>query len=385
MTVFKGYLKIIKRNLPVMLMYFAIFMGISIGIQMAVGEKPIVSFEAERLRVGIIDQDGGELAEGLIEYIGQAHDVVYLENDKSVIQEQLFYRNVYYVVMIPENFEEYCLNEGEKITTTKIPDTYSAYYAEQRIDDFMNSVRVYKDAGYTVGNAIDLTVAQGQEEPRVDILDVNGNQGQVPGHMYLLVYYPYLFITVICFAVSFVMLVFRDKDIQRRMRSSAVSMVKQNIAAGAAMAMIGFALFAACLILPIIMYPGSFLNDVHLGYLIVNIFMLLLVSLAIAFLVGVVAKNTQIVNNIVNALSLGMCFLGGVFVSIDLLGDNVKKISQFLPVYWYENNLELLSSYSVLSGSVKLDIYKGLGIQLAFAAACMGLALVISKYKVQER
>jgi len=384
MTVFKGYLKIIKQNLPVMLMYLAIFMGIAIGIQMAVGEKSIVSFEAERLKVGIINEDGGELAEGLIEYIGQAHDIVYLENDKSVIQEQLFYRNVNYVVAIPENFEEKCLNQGEKLSTTKIPDTYSAYYAEQRINDFMNGVRVYKDADYTVADAVRLTVAQGKEEPQVNILDVNGNNGQVEGHMYLLVYYPYLFITVICFAVSFVMLVFRDKEIRRRMQSSSVSLIKQNALGGLALALVGAVFFIICLFLPVIMYPGSFMSDPHLGYLILNMFTLLLVSLAIAFLIGVVSKNAQIVNNIVNAISLGMCFLGGVFVSINLLGDNVRKISQFLPAYWYENNLQLLSSYGSLSSQIKLDLYKGYGIQIAFAVACIAVALVVSKYKTQE-
>lgn len=385
MTVFKGYLRIIKRNLPLMIMYFAIFMAVSIGTHLAVGENSAVSFEAKRLQVGIIDQDGGELAKGLIEYMAQMHDIVYLENDQSVIQEQLFYRNVSYVVTIPEDFAEKCLENGEKLSTTKIPDTFYAYYAEQRIDDFMNGVRVYKDSGFNLADAIELTVEQGLKEPKVDILDVNGNQGQVPGYMYMLKYYPYLFITVICFAVSFVMLVFRDKDIRRRMQSSAVSMVKQNIAAGAAMALLAIVLFILCLILPAILYSGSFLKDIHLGYLVLNIFVMMLSSLAMAFLVGVVAKNTQIVNNIVNALSLGMCFLGGVFVSLELLGDNVKKISQFLPTYWYENNLDLMSSYSTLSKAVKLDMYKGFGIQLAFAAACVSLALVISKYKVQEK
>ncbi|MGL6198450.1 MAG: ABC transporter permease [Lachnospiraceae bacterium] len=384
MTVFKGYLLIIKRNLPSMLLYFAIFLAISIGIQLAVGDEPIISFEAERLQVGVINEDGGELADGLIEYIGQAHDIVPLENDQSEIQEQLFYRNVQYVITIPEDFQEKCLNGNEKLTTNKIPGTFYIYYAELRIDDYLNGVRVYQAAGYSVSEAIELLIDQGQNKAQVDILDVNGNNGEVKSHMYLLVYYPYLFLTAICFSVSFVMLVYRDREIRRRMQSSPVSLVKQNVAGGLALGLVGLTFLCVCLILPVVMYGNGFLNDPHLGYLVLNLLMLLLVSLAIAFLVGVVAYNRQVVNNIVNGVSLGMSFLGGVFVSVDILGDNVKKVAQFLPVYWYESNLDLLNNYASLSNTVKLDLYKGYGIQFAFAAACIGIALGISKYRTQE-
>jgi len=384
MTVFKGYLLIIKRNLPSMLLYFSIFLVIFIGIQLAVGNKPIVSFEAERLQVGVINDDGGELADGLIEYIAQAHDIVSLENEQSEIQEQLFYRNVQYVVTIPEDFQETCLNGNEKITTTKIPNSFYTYYAELRIDDFLNGVRVYQDAGYSVSEAIGLLIDQGQNEAQVDILDVNGNNGEVQSHMYMLVFYPYLFLTAICFSVSFVMLVYRDREIRRRMQSSPISLVKQNIAGGLAFGLVGLVFFGVCLSLPVVMYGNGFLTDPHLGYLVLNLLMLLLVSLAIAFLVGVVDYNRQVVNNIVNAVSLGMCFLCGVFVSVDILGENVKKVAQFLPVYWYESNLNLLNNYASLSNTVKLDLYKGYGIQLAFAASCIAIALGISKYRTQE-
>lgn len=306
---------------------------------------------------------------------------VVIKKSSSII---IFYRNVQYVVTIPEDFQEKCLNGSEKLTTTKIPDTFYTYYAELRIDDYLNGVRVYRDAGYSVSEAIGLLIDQGQNEPQVDILDVNGNNGEVQSHMYLLVYYPYLFITAICFSVSFVMLVYRDREIRRRMQSSPVSLVKQNIAGGLALGLVGLTFLCVCLILPVVMYGNGFLTDPHLGYLVLNVLMLLLVSLAMAFLVGVVAYNRQVVNNIVNGISLGMCFLCGVFVSVDILGDNVKKVAQFLPVYWYENNLQLLNDYASLSNAVKLDLYKGYGIQFAFAAACIGIALGISKYRTQE-
>ncbi len=54
--------------------------------------------------MAVIDRDGSSLSKGLSEYLGNYQDLVDIEDDPAVIQEELFYRNVYYVVIIPENF-----------------------------------------------------------------------------------------------------------------------------------------------------------------------------------------------------------------------------------------------------------------------------------------
>ena len=46
----------------------------------------------------------------------------------------------------------------------------------------------------------------------------------------------------------------------------------------------------------------------------------------------------------VNTISLGMCFLCEVFVPMELIGDNVKIVAQFLPAYWYETANNLLGA-----------------------------------------
>ena len=44
-----------------------------------------------------------------------------LEDDREKLQEELFYRNVEYIVVIPENFYESCMVNGEVISVTKVP------------------------------------------------------------------------------------------------------------------------------------------------------------------------------------------------------------------------------------------------------------------------
>ena len=91
------------------------------------------------------------------------------------------------------------------------------------------------------------------------------------------------------------------------------------------------------------------------------------------------------VNLIVTPVSLGISFISGVFVELSVLGDTVKKIGRFLPVYWYEDLNDMLSTYSELSKSQLNKVYTNLLLQLLFAVAFIGGALVVTKYRREEK
>ena len=64
MTVFKGYMKIIGQNRMLILLYVAIFFGCTLLFQSTAG-KSETSYQTEKLNIGIVDEDGGSLAESL--------------------------------------------------------------------------------------------------------------------------------------------------------------------------------------------------------------------------------------------------------------------------------------------------------------------------------
>ena len=88
-------------------------------------------------------------------------------------------------------------------------------------------------------------------------------------------------------------------------------------------------------------------------------------------------------NGITNIVSLGICFLSGVFVPMNIMNKKVLRVAQFLPVYWYENVNETLSRYHIVSGKIAVDIWKSMGIEAMFIAAFVFMILAISKYKQQ--
>lgn len=72
MTVFKGYMKIVRKNIGLILMYFAIFMGLTILFQQFSGIDVVMDYQAESVRVAVVDEDGGSLAKGLQKYLGSS-------------------------------------------------------------------------------------------------------------------------------------------------------------------------------------------------------------------------------------------------------------------------------------------------------------------------
>lgn len=105
------------------------------------------------------------------------------------------------------------------------------------------------------------------------------------------------------------------------------------------------------------------------------------VAVSIAYFSGSLVTNKDALTGTMNIISLGMCFLCGVFVPLDYISTGVKNVSQFLPVYWYETANEILGEFTVLTGSTKIQIYQAVGIQLVFGVVFVCLTLVVEKYR----
>ena len=111
----------------------------------------------------------------------------------------------------------------------------------------------------------------------------------------------------------------------------------------------------------------------------------MLVALSLGYFTGMISENAVALNGINNVLSLGLCFLGGVFVPLEMLGNGIVSIAQFLPTYWYSRINGILRDYGELSSELWHTIWVGLLIQLAFALACFGVTMMLRRGQLQER
>ncbi|MDD3796694.1 MAG: ABC transporter permease [Lachnospiraceae bacterium] len=383
MTVFKGYMRITKRLLGMILMYVVIFTGVTVSMQFVARGTESSAYRAEKLDIAVVDEDGGALAKGLVSWLSEKHNVTGMEKNEEVMQEALYYETVDLILQIPENFEEKCLSGENALSLTKVPGTYNAVYASAQINTFLNQVRTYRAAGYTISEALEK--CQSQNDSQVNMLADSKAKNGMQSYGYAFRFMPYLFLTALCYVLGLILASFRKKEVKNRMMASAVSLRRQNGEGILAFLVVGTAMWLFSILLILCIDGKSFLADPNKWYYIGNTLLLMLVSLAIAFILGLLVSKPSVVNNIVTPLSLGMCFLGGAFVQMSLLGENVLRVSQFLPVYWYEVVNDTLSNCVSMTDSVRMSIYKGMGIQLLFALALIGIAMAVSKMKQQDR
>ncbi|MEY8375036.1 ABC transporter permease [Lachnospiraceae bacterium 56-18] len=378
MTVFKGFLLITKRNIHMMFLYIAIFLTIAISVQKMTGGNQS-GFAQESLNIAVIDRDGGKLARGLADYLAQYHTLVDLPDDPSVIQDRMFYREVYYIVTIPEDFEDRCLYGEELLPVTKIPGSNSGFYVDQQINTFLNDVRVMAASGFSLADAVAEVIDNSKDTAQVTMLDKNGFGGEQPLHAVMFQFIPYILISILCYSLGAIMIAFHNPDVKRRMMCSAIPVRRQNHQLVLGYILVGIIVWIICTLMPFLLYREDFVNDPNMPYYLVNSFLMTLVALSLAFLVSTLISRNELISAVVNVISLGMSFLCGVFVDLDILGKGVRTFAQFLPVYWYELANKLLADNQSLSLAQTVSLLTDYGMQLLFAAVILGVALVISQ------
>ena len=243
MTVFKGFMTITKRNLNILFLYIAIFLAICFAIQKMDVQNTAKSYSMESLDIAVIDRDGGDLAKGMASYLEQYHTIKDMPDDKSVIQDRLFYREVNYVVTIPKDFESRCLNGTETLPVIKVPGSTTGYYVDQQIDTFLNNVRVLTASGFSLPEAIAEVKENAKEPADITLIDKNGHGGRRTMYSFMYQYMPYILLSILCYSLTYIMIAFNKPDVKRRMLCSAVSGKRQNAQLILGYAVIGLAVW----------------------------------------------------------------------------------------------------------------------------------------------
>ena len=379
MTVFKCYMKILKQNLGLVFLYLGIFFSVSIVLQMAAQKGEDSLYQTTSIDLGVVNPDDSLLSSGFVDYLSQIHHVTIMENDPETLQENLFYRNVEYIIQIPADFYKTCIQNGESLKVTKVPGSYSSYYVDQQISSYLDTMRTYLAAGFSQEEAI--TALKSQVHEPVTKLSSNFVSTDKSPLVYYFRYIPYLFLGALCYTMGYILMAFKKGDIQKRMAASAISSRRQTLEGLLAMGMIGAGLWFLGILGAVLMYRNSFLDSRMLPYYLLNTLLMLIVALSLSYLIGMFINNSDLLSGAANIVSLSMCFLCGVFVPMDVMDKSVLKVSQFLPVYWYEQVNEILSSHISLTSQLQEKVWLGMGIELLFAVVFVFLIMVVSKQR----
>ena len=387
MTVFKGFLLLLKREAKSVSLYLVIFIAMAVMTQLSMGDnQPTSTFKSMSTRIAIEDKDQSDLSKSLVNYLEKTQSVKRDLNISTpdMIQENLYYSNVYSVIKIPKGFEKDYFDKQTPLTLINKPGFDSTYVTDQ-VDQFLKSVKVLHESGDTVAQAVQKVQRYDSQKSRVTLIAQNKSGGEMPYHNYLFQYLPYILISMTSYSLGIILIIYAEPDKKRRMLCAPVSYRSMNLQLMLGAAVIGTGLWLICgVALPTILSAKTFLSDPNLPYYLLNVGLMILVSLALSFLVSKLIQRINIISSVTNVLALGMSFLCGVFVPLSVLSPTIKKITQFLPVYWYEVTNELIGYQTTFNASQKWELYKGFGIQLLFVIALLSLGMLVGKLREQK-
>ncbi len=384
MQVFKAYFKIIKKNIPQMMIYLVIFAGLSIAFSRMGTGSAVEEFTGSKPNIAVFVRDKqSAVLDGLVAYLGKAAHIIPIEDTQEARQDALFFRKVTYILQIPDGFTQSLLSDGSiPAERTIIPDSYEAVYTDYLITRYCDAVSLYAQylPGTAQGEIVSRVEADLAQTAAVTIKTEQSQTQTAPSSVYFFNYFAYSLFAIIVLGVSSFMISFQNRALKCRNSASPMSARSMNLQLILGNTLFALAAWLLLFILAFLMFGKSLFN---LGgiYYAVNTLTYTLVCVAISFLVGTLTQSRGAQAAIVNVLSLGLSFISGVFVPQAMLGESVLKIARFLPTYWYIRGNHLIDKADLTSGFSVGFISTELGVQLAFTAVLFTAAALLIRRK----
>lgn len=376
MIVLKTFLRLLKRNLHVVLSYFAIFLIISI---LLVPKKPDNTASAKNSPVdvpiyfSISDLDRSPASESFIHFLEESFQRRDIKGGQDAIDDAIMIGSISAAITIHDNFTARIARGEEAVTYQIDPRSEGAHWLRSKIGVYLRmAYALVDDSG-----RLDLDSMQKILREQTDF--VFPEKAPVWGGIPLWFEKYYLFLSFILLSIIMRLLTqllmpFKVGKVKNRSLISGYSTLRyqgEQIVGLILTVLLIFGLFLAGSIvfggLPtaerVPLFPQYVLNAIVFS----------LVSLSMSYLLIVLVPNADAANAMSSVLPLGLSFVSGVMVPQEMLGTVPLTIAKAFPFYYY---VRVVENHA--------DVLINLLIQLCFAAVYLLLALVISRAGKKE-
>lgn len=383
MQVFKTFFKLIYSYKKTILIYFLVFLAMIVMLTKLQYSQNESGFQQQRLNIGVIDNDQSEYTKGMMEYFSVNHDMKLIEDDREAIVDELYWRTLDYILVIPKGFTDSLENgslEAVELSSMKVPGYFEAEFFESDLKMYHSKLVSLLEVGMSVEEANKQLMKLQESSVNVKLASfVNDNQNDVVSGIYGNM--PYFFIAVGVSSIALVLIAFNRQEIKDRTECSPTTL--KNRSAGIICGMIGFGmiLLIVSFLIVLILSGGKALTDVRIPYFMINAMSIMIFSVSLGYLVGNVSNSTEVTNGIVNVVSLLLCFLGGVFVPQEFFGEGIERVAKILPTYWYVHNNSMISKVAEVNGDFIKEILLNCSISVLYAVAVFAISLVIINAK----
>ncbi len=385
MQVFKAFFIILKRGLVSTLIFFTIFLALALLLSGNGKKQTEVVYNDAKVKVAVFDRDNTVLSRSLYEYLDKTQELVTIKDDKDSISDELFYRNVEYVLIIKEGFEEN-IKSGDfedVVENVKVPDSVSGTLLDDKINQYLSALSAYTSGGFSAGEAASKALDTADITAKVTLLKVEGKETEKSRAFFYYTFIPYVLICMMISTLGSILLTFRKKDLSWRIKCSALSESGRNAALISASLLFGLVCWAVFIVLSLFIYQKD-MTGIKGVLFILNSLVFLFIAMSLTYLMSFVVKTTNALDMVSNIIGLGMSFLGGVFVPLEYMSSSVLRFSKFLPTYWYVLTNQAIETYNSSKEQYNI-IIRNLGIEVLFALIIFIVAIGLQRFRVLDQ
>ncbi|HJJ04387.1 MAG TPA: ABC transporter permease [Clostridiaceae bacterium] len=378
MTVFKTFWKIINKYKGTIILYTVILIIFG-GINMSTNDTG-TTFVDSKPDILIINKDEEiGITKNLVDYLKQNSNIINVKNNEEAINDALFYRDVNYVIYIPENYRQDVLNGLNPEINIKSTGDYSASLAEMMLSRYVQIQNIYKD---NINNEDELIEAINNNLSKKSSVEMTSklDASKMTKVASYFNFASYSIMAVVIFIICLVLSSFHEKTVNKRTIISSMNYKEHNRLILFASFMYSVIVWFLYVVLGLILLGNIIFTARGLMYLL-NTFVFTFCALTIALLISTIVSNKNAINGIVNVVALGSAFLCGAFVPAEWLPKAVLNIAHILPAYWYINSNDLLKTMETINFETLKPVFNNMLVILVFTILFIIMNNIISKKK----
>lgn len=382
MQVFKVFFRIIKKNLGELSVYMIIFLILAVLLSSINTGSQYTEFAQTKSKIAFVNYDeNSSLIDGLRDYLNENAIIADIQDDERTLQDALFYRDIEYIVKVPNGFsEKFYSGEKAEIEITKIPDSISGVYMDNMVEKYLNTARIYINNMKNISGE-KLTQYIHKDLSKTANVNLSATDAvQSKKYLYYYNYAAYSLSAILILGVCIVMFVFNKLDIKRRNLCSPIKNRSINMQLILGNLTLSLGVWLIIVLTSIIIFRKDMFT-ISGGLFILNLLIFTIAMLSISFLISNIVKSRPATSAAANVVALGSSFIGGVFVPQYLLGAKVLAIASFTPTYWYVTTNNIIASLSEYNMQTLKPVFANMLIVFAFAIAILAITLVIMKQR----
>lgn len=377
MTVFSTILKILNKLKGMLILYTVILISIT-ALNQTSGS--ITEFEESKPDLIIVNKDLEDpITKGFTDYLEEHCELKDIDvNDKEKISDAIFYRDVNYIVYIPNHFGKDLLEGKKPKLEYKSTGDENASYCQMIIEKYIRTVMIYKD--YYQGEELTKKVGDVVENDTKVTLKTSLDTSSLSSMTRYFNFLNYALLAGCVYCISMILASLKEQNVRKRTIISSFNYKKYNRIVLMSLSIVILAMWMMYMILSFILFKNQMTTSNGIAYML-NSLVFALCSLSIGFLIGNITQNKNAIGGIVNVVALGTSFLCGCFVSFDYMPDYVIKIAHILPTYYFVKNNETIKTIETFGGDVLKPLLINGGIIVVFAILFIIITNYVSKKK----